>query len=222
MKVVALLPIKLGSKRVPGKNIKPFYDGTPLVHFIQQACLASRLIEQLYVFCSDESIQDYLLPGVRYLQRPKWLDRDAANSNDIIREFIKEVDAEIYLETHATSPFTKPETLDAAIEKVVLGEYDSSFLAQPLRTFLWKGGKPLNFDPQCFPRTQDLEPLFAESSGAFVFAKATFLKYDRRVGVNPFIQEIDAIEAIDIDYPEDFEMANALYKEVVKNECTNK
>ena len=38
MKTVALIPIKLGSKRVPGKNIKPFFDGTPLMHFIQKAC----------------------------------------------------------------------------------------------------------------------------------------------------------------------------------------
>ena len=47
MKTVALIPIKLGSKRVPGKNIKPFFDGTPLMHFIQRACLDAKTIDEV-------------------------------------------------------------------------------------------------------------------------------------------------------------------------------
>lgn len=63
MKTVALIPIKLGSKRVPGKNIKPFFDGTPLMHFIQRACLDEKTIDEVDVYCSDEAVQEYILPG---------------------------------------------------------------------------------------------------------------------------------------------------------------
>ncbi len=63
MKTVALIPIKLGSKRVPGKNIKPFFDGTPLMHFIQRACLDVNTIDEVDVYCSDEAVQEYILPG---------------------------------------------------------------------------------------------------------------------------------------------------------------
>jgi CMP-N-acetylneuraminic acid synthetase len=221
MRTVALLPIKLDSERVRGKNVKPFFDGTPLMAFIQRACLAAKNINETYIYCSNEQVKSYLLDGVRFLDRPKWLDGNNVNSNDIIREFIKEIDADVYLETHATSPFTKPDTLNAVVEKVASGEFDSAFLAESLREFLWQDGKPLNFDPQHFPRTQDLTPIYAESSGAFVFTKATFQKYDRRVGVNPYIHEIDSIEAVDIDYPIDFEIANAIYKEIICNERSN-
>lgn len=221
MKVVALIPLKLKNERVPGKNLKKFYDGTPLVEFIQKACLGAKRVDEIYVYCSNEDAKDYLLPGVQFLKRPQFLDEDTSNCNDIIREFMKEVTADIYVVAHATGPFTKSESIDACVEKVVSKEYDSAFLAKRMQEFLWQDGKALNFDVQHFPRTQDLKPIYSEASGAFVFPKETFLKYDRRVGIKPYIHEVDLIEAIDIDYPIDFDIANAVYKEIMKNECTD-
>ena len=75
MKVVALIPIKLGSVRVPQKNIKPFFDGTPLMHFIQRTCLESGLIDEVYIYCSNEDVKEYILPGVKFLKRPVTLSK---------------------------------------------------------------------------------------------------------------------------------------------------
>lgn len=221
MKTVALIPIKLGSKRVPQKNIKPFFDGTPLMAFIQQACLDAGNIDEVYIYCSDETVKPFLLPNVRFLKRPAYLDLDDKNANDIIREFIKTVDADIYVNAHTTSPFAKPETIAELVEKVGSGKYDSAFCAEGMRTFMWQDLKPINFDPDHFPRTQDLPLIYGETSIAYVFTKESFLKHNRRLGDNPFIKEVSKIEAIDIDYPEDFEIANAIYKEIIKNECKN-
>lgn len=215
MKTVAIIPIKLGSTRIPLKNIKPFYDGTPLMYFIQRSCLKSKLIDEVYIYCSDEAVKDYTLPGVHFLKRPEFLDFDSANANDFIREFMKTVDADIYVNAHTTSPFARPETIDDLIMKVASGEYDSAFCAENIKTFLWSEGKPLNFDPDHFPRTQDLPDIYGETSIAYVFTKQSFLTHNRRLGVNPYIKEVGKIEAMDIDYPEDFEIANAVYKEVV-------
>ena len=215
MKIVALIPIKLGSKRVPKKNIKPFFDGTPLMSFIQQTCLKSDKIDETYIYCSDETVKDYVLPGVKFLKRPEFLDGDDKNSNDIIREFMKSVDADIYVEAHTTSPFSKFETINDLVDKVASGEYDSAFCAEALRTFMWQNGKPINFDPDHFPRTQDLPLIYGETSIAYVFTKDTFTKFNRRVGVKPYVKEVGKIEAMDIDYPEDFEICNAIYKEVI-------
>jgi CMP-N-acetylneuraminic acid synthetase len=222
MKTVALIPIKLGSVRVPGKNIKPFFDGTPLIHFVQKVCLNSNRIDETYVYCSDKSIKEYLLPGVTYINRPAYLDGDNINANDIIREFMKVVSADIYVNVHATSPFAKVETVDTCIDKVASGEYDSAFCAESIRTFMWKDGKPINFNPDNFPRTQDLPLIYAETSIAYVFSRKTFLKYNRRVGLNPYVHNVGKIEAIDIDYPEDFIIADAVYKEVIRtHDCRN-
>ena len=218
MKVVALIPIKLSSTRIPGKNIKPFYDGTPLMSFIQRACLQSEKIDDVYVYCSDDAVKPYVLPGVTYLKRPTFLDGDNINANDFIREFMKEVDADIYVNAHTTSPFAKSETIDECVDKVSSGEYDSAFCAEAIKTFMWENGKPLNFDPSNFPRTQDLPLIYGETSIAYVFTKESFLKHNRRLGSKPYVKEVSRIEAIDIDYPEDFAIANAIYKEMIKNE----
>jgi len=215
MKAVVLIPIKLGSERMPGKNIKPFFDGTPLMHLIQRVCLSLKSVHDIYVYCSDEGVTRYLLPGVAFLQRPAYLDGNECGSNHIIAEFIKVVDADFYIETHATAPFARVETFDACLKKVTEGEYDSAFCARSLKSFLWRDGKPLNFNLANFPRTQDLAVIYAEAPGAYVFSKETFLKFGRRVGEKPYIHEVGGIEATDIDYPEDFEMANLIYKEII-------
>lgn len=216
MKTVALIPIKLDSKRVPGKNIKPFFDGTPLMYFIQKVCLQSDRIDETYIYCSNEKVQEYILPDVKFLKRPEYLNGDNINANDVIREFMKTVDADIYVNAHTTSPFAKVETINNCIDKVASGEYDSAFCAESIKAFMWENGKPINFDPDHFPRTQDLPDIYAETSIAYVFTKETFNKYNRRVGIKPYIQEVGKVEAIDIDYPEDFEIANAIYKEIIK------
>lgn len=127
MKTVALIPIKLGSKRVPGKNIKPFFDGTPLMHFIQRTCLEAKNIDEVYIYCSDDAVKKYILPGVKYLKRPKYLDGDSINANDFIREFMNTVDADIYVNAHTTSPFAKISTIEECVDKVASGKYDSAF-----------------------------------------------------------------------------------------------
>lgn len=216
MKVVALLPIKLNNKRVPGKNTKQFSDGTPLMKLIQIACLKSEKINEIYLYCSDETVVEFMEKGVHFLKRPEYLDTDKANSNDIIKEFMKEIDADIYVETHATGPFTKSRSIDICVDKVSSGEYDSAFLARRIQEFLWQDGVAMNFDIQNFPRTQDLQPVYCEAPGAYVFTKDTFIKYNRRVGIKPYIHEVSEIESRDIDYPEDFVIADAIYMNIIK------
>lgn len=218
MKVVSLIPIKLNSTRIPGKNTKELYDGTPLMHFIQKTCLQAKNIDEVYIYCSDETAQDYLVPGVKFLKRPEYLDGDDCNANDIIREFMNVVNADIYVNAHTTSPFAKTSTVEELVDKVLSGEYDSAFCAESIKTFMWQDGKPLNFDPDHFPRTQDLPTIYGETSIAYVFSKESFVKHGRRLGSKPYIKEVGKIEAMDIDYPEDFEIANAIYKEIIRNE----
>ena len=213
-----MIPIKLNNQRIPGKNLKCFDDGTPLVHFVQRAMLGSKWLDCIYVYCSDERIQDYLLPGVKFIKRPEYLDTDQCNCNDIICEFVKSVDADIYCVSHVTGPFTKSSSIDACIEAVRNGQYDSAFLAKGMKEFLWQNNQALNFDIQNFPRTQDLEPIYSEAPGAYVFPKKTFLKYRRRVGIHPYIHEVDEIESRDIDYPVDFIIANAIYMNILRKD----
>lgn len=213
MKIVAMVPIKLNSERVKEKNLRTFYDGKPLIHFILEALVRSTLINEIYVYCSDERIRDYLIDGVRFLKRPAFLDLNTSNCNDIIREFVKEVRADYYVVSHATAPFTKTESIDRCIDNVVNSDkYDSAFTVEKIQNFMWTNGRPLNFEPSHFPRTQDLEPIYVETSGAFVFPIEVFETYNRRIGIKPCLVEVEPAESCDIDTEYDMSVAQALYQ----------
>lgn len=216
-KVIAMIPIKLNSERVKNKNIREFCDGRPLIQFIESALEGSKYIDKIYVYCSNSEIKNYLKDPTKYLQRPSYLDGNDCNCNDIIREFIKVIASDIYVVSHTTAPFTKSSSIDKCIESVAEDrQFDSSFLVKRVQTFLWDSERALNFDVQHFPRTQDLKPIFTETSGAHVFTRDVFQRYDRRVGVKPCLVEVDEIESIDIDTEEEMQIAQAIYQYRIK------
>jgi CMP-N-acetylneuraminic acid synthetase len=213
MKTVAFVPIKLNNERFPGKNTKCFDDGTPLVQIVLKKLvkLKDDCIDEIYVFCSDEAIIPYMPDGVTFLKRDKSLDTKETRNNHICAAFLREVDADVYAIAHATSPFATAEHIGECIRAVQTGKYDSAFCAEEIRGFFWQNGKPLNFDLKNIPRTQDMTPIYQEIATPLVFARETFIKHGSRTGINPYICPCTEFEAVDIDYPENFEFANLIY-----------
>lgn len=210
-KIVAIMPIKLNNERCPGKNTR-LLGGKPLLRHELDSLVETGLCDEINVFCSNDAIVPFLSTGVKFLERPKDLDLPTSNFTQIFSSFISQKDADIYVYAHATAPFVKVETMKECIEAVLSEEFDSAFCAIRLQDFLWKNGEPLNFDATNLPRTQDLEPIYQETSGIYVFTKDVFEKYKRRIGVRPFIKEVSFEEAVDIDTPEDFKLAEVLLK----------
>ena len=211
MKVVAFVPIKLNSQRLPHKNILPI-AGHPLCWHLCNTLLKVNNIDEVYVYCSDERVSDYIPEGVILKKRDKKLDGDLVKGFDIYRSFISEVDADVYVLAHTTSPFIKQESIDNALKHIVSGSNDSAFSAEKVQTFAWYKDKPINYDLNDVPRTQDLEPIWVETSAFFMFKKEIFTDYNRRIGFNPYIQEVSGIEAIDIDEKKDYDLACQLAK----------
>ena len=209
MKIVAVMPIKLHNERCPGKNTR-ILGQKPLLQYELDNLLETGLCDNVCVYCSDDAVVPYLPQGVNFLKRPKVLDLPTSNFTQIFKNFTSEVDADIYVYAHATAPFISVDTMIQCIDSVKSGEYDSAFCAVKLQDYLWKNGEPLNFDAANLPRTQDLQPIYQETSGIYVFTRDVFMKYGRRIGINPFIKEVGFKEAIDIDEPEDFELAEAM------------
>lgn len=218
MKVVALVPIKLHSQRLPHKNILEL-DGKPLCYHMTENLLKIEEIDESYVYCSDESIKDYLPEDIKFLKRDSYLDGDLVKGQEIYENFINKVDADIYVLAHATAPFIKKETIQNALNKVLSGEYDSALSVKKVQTFTWYQGKTLNYNLENIPRTQDIEPIYYETSAFFIFKKEVFTQMEkRRIGNKPYFQEVDDIEAIDIDYPEDFKFAQVIMKSLNSKE----
>lgn len=206
MKVVSFVPIKLNSQRLPHKNILPM-AGHPLCWHICNSLNQVSEIDKVYVYCSDESIKNYLPEKTVFEKRSAKLDGDTVKGFEIYESFISKVDADIYVLAHATSPFTRPKSIANALNYVISGEYDSAFSAERIQTFAWYQGRPINYDLDDVPRTQDMQPIWVETSAFFVFRKEIFTKYHRRIGFHPYIQEVEGIEAVDIDEKKDYELA---------------
>lgn len=200
----------MNNERLPGKNTK-ILGNKPLISFIQESLLHSNGIDDIYVFCSNSDIKNYLLDGIIFLQREKELDLPDSNFTQIFSSFMNRIDSDIYVYAHATAPFVTVDTINECIWAVKSGKFDSAFCASKIQDYLWKEGKALNFDPTNLPRSQDLTPIYRETSGIYVFNKEVFEKYRKRIGTKPYIREVSFKESIDINNPEDFKLAEIFY-----------
>ena len=212
MKVVAFVPIRLNSKRVVGKNLKMLGD-KPLLQYILDTLASTSSVDEVYVYCSQEEIKPMLPAGVKFLKRDEWLDRDETLGQEIYDAFTKEVDADVYLLAHTTSPFIKAETIENAVKQVTEGGHDSAFSAQKVQTFAWYKGATLNYNLKEIPRTQTIEPVYFETSAFYIFRKEVWTVAHQRIGEKPYMAIVDPIEGIDIDNPEDFEVAEKVLPE---------
>ena len=215
MKIVAVIPIKFNNRRLPGKNIRPFTGGKPLCQYVFSTAMDIKQFDAVYVYCSDDRVKEYMLPGMKFLRRSEKFDADSAVINDLLKAFAEEVPADIYTLMHVTAPFIKPSTVEKGIAAVASGEYDSAFSVQGMQEFLWQDGKPLNYNPIFVPRTQDLPKIYKETSAFFVYNKDV-IKSGRRIGDKPFMVETGETESIDIDNEEDFMIADAVFSCIVK------
>ena len=211
MKIVAVVPMKLNNTRLPQKNTKPFHNGKPLCHYILSTLLQVEEIDEVYVYCSSEDIQNYIPDGVKYLKRSQTLDTDTTKMNEVLASFAGEVYADMYVMTHTTAPFISADSIKKGIAAVKSGEYDSAFAVKKLQDFLWKDGKPFNYELNQIPRTQDLPVLYEETSGFYIYRSQVITELNRRIGNHPYMVEVSEIESVDIDEKEDFEIADAIF-----------
>lgn len=221
MKIVSFIPIKLNNQRLPGKNTM-ILNGKPTCNYIFETISNIDLIDEKYVYCSDEAIKPYIEPyekkGLIFKKRDKYLDGFQVKGLEIIDYFVHEVNADIYVLTHVTQPFTKSSSIEKALNMVISGKYDSAFSAVTLQDYMWMDGRPLNYNMKNIVRTQDLKPIYMETGAFFIFRKEVFTKLGQRIGENPYICEISQFEAVDIDTAEDFEFAKVVASFLSKGE----
>lgn len=209
----AITLIRLKSQRLPFKSIKEL-DGTPLCNYALKVMNKVPEIDNIIVYASNEDLCKYIDSSVRYtfVRRPESLDSNSATFNTIMDYAINIMDSDYILYFCVTSPFMKPETISEMVNKVIKEGYDSAFTVTEIRNFCWFKDKPLNYDPNNVPFTQDLEPVFVETSGLYIFKKDLYLQNKRRIGFKPYIKKVSLVEGHDIDYEEDFKIAECFIK----------
>ncbi len=215
LKIAALVPMRHHSQRVPGKNYRPL-AGKPLFHHIIHTLTQVPEISQVVVDTDSLPVIEGLrqhFPQVTVLERPERLRADAIPMNEILAYDLSMVEADFYLQTHSTNPLLRSETVGRGIREFFARypAYDSLFSVTRLQTRLWDQlSRPINHNPAILLQTQDLPPVYAENSCLYLFNRQTLLNRRNRLGERPYMFEISAGEAWDIDEELDFTICDLL------------
>lgn len=220
-RIVALVPMRHDSERVPGKNYRPFGD-RELYHHIIDTLLDCELIDEVVINTDSPRIMEGAsehFPQIRLIERPQELRDGTVPMNDVLLYDVTQVASDYYLQTHSTNPLLSSETITRAIGLFLdnYPSYDSLFSVTRIETRLWDGqARAINHNPAILLRTQDLPPVYEENSCLYIFSRSTLEKQHNRIGERPLMFEIDPVEAWDIDDETDFRIAEFLYCERMK------
>lgn len=218
--ITVFLPMRKGSIRVPGKNIMKFGKyNLGLTELKLNQLIALRNIENIVISTDCPEIVKYATSlrseKINFFPRPIELFGNI-DTDDLVNYVVNNLDFKHLLWTHVTSPFFTTNSYEKFISKyfevIKSSDHDSLVSVDRLQTFIFdQFGKPI-FDriTKRWPRTQTLDPLFAINSAAFLASKEVCLKFNDRLGSNPYFYESTYLESVDVDTKEQFEFASLI------------
>lgn len=222
MKITAFLPCRKGSERVPKKNIRrfgPFKHG--LIEIKLHQLLSVNEIDNIVLSTNDDEIIEYAHQiknkKLSIHKRADTLATSETSTDSLVEHALGLIPEGHILWTHVTSPFLDAETYRKIINKYksVVGEgFDSLMTTNLIHGFLWGETGPINYsrDDEKWPRTQTIKPVHEINSGVFLSSTENYKKYEDRIGQQPFLYTLDKIRGFDIDWEDDFKMAECLYQ----------
>lgn len=224
--ITALLPCRAGSTRIKNKNTRSF-AGSSLLEIKLNQLLELEQIDRIILSTNDPVVIE--LWEKKYKSklelhiRPDEFASDTCDTHTLVQHFIQSLDFEHLLWTHTTSPFLGVESYQKIISKYweVLNQgFDSLLTAQRCQEFCFtEDGKALNYDVSKmgkWPRTQLLKPFYIVNSAVFLCSKKVMQVCKDRLGQRPFFYPSNQMEGIDLDWPEDFNFAENLWKVLQK------
>lgn len=225
MKISVFLPCRAGSERVPHKNTRTFanVEGGLLKIKLQQL-VACNAIDSIVLSTNDEEViqlaETVSSDKIRIDRRPEHLATSSTSTDDLVKYVPTIITEGAVLWTHVTSPFIDgkiyEEAIDAYKNALSKGDHDSLMSVTTLRTFIWNKEGAVNYDrnKEKWPRTQTIEPLYEINSGIFLADIDIYRNLEDRIGKKPFLFENNDIDSFDIDWEEDFFIAEAIYNKL--------
>lgn len=225
MKISVFLPCRAGSERVPHKNTRTFanVEGGLLKIKLQQL-VACNAIDSIVLSTNDEEViqlaETVSSDKIRIDRRPEHLATSSTSTDDLVKYVPTIITEGAVLWTHVTSPFIDgkiyEEAIDAYKNALSKGDHDSLMSVTALRTFIWNKEGAVNYDrnKEKWPRTQTIEPLYEINSGIFLADIDIYRNLEDRIGKKPFLFENNDIDSFDIDWEEDFFIAEAIYNKL--------
>ena len=223
MKITAVIPVRKGSQRVKDKNLRPFAGTTLLDNKIQMLLKVPEIDEIVVNTNSEAAIEfvelEYAGTKVRAQRREEYYASSQCSGSEFFKHLGEVTDTDIFIYTPCTSPFVKPETVSACVQKFLQNleenDHDCVSTVSSIKEFMWLDGKAINYDPLNAPNSQNLPDVVALNFGTTVVSRDNLIKNHNIIGKKPDFVITSDIEAIDIDTPLDFYIAEQMYQKLV-------
>lgn len=214
-KMIAMIPARLGSKRIPKKNIRYMGD-KPLIQYPIDLALRSGAFESVWVNTESKELGKVIQTmGAQFHERPRELAGDTATNREFTYEFLEKHPCDYVVMVNTTSPLLRQETLDKFMEYVKENDFDTvlSVVSEKEETFYQD--KPLNFSLQEKVNSQLLEPVEKIVWAMTAWKRKTFMRLQEE-GKNPVFGgkigkfAIPKDESCDLDTEEDWRIAEGI------------
>lgn len=223
------LPTRKGSQRVKSKNTRAF-AGIPggILELKLKQLLLCKSLTNIILSTNDElsaEVAAKIDPAqskIKVIWRPERLCLDTTVLTDLIAYVPEVIPEQHIIWGHTTTPFVNAEDYDKGVAEYfarIEEGFDSLISVMPLQNFLLDaGGNVFNFDDKAnrWPRTQDLPVLYEVNHAMFITSREVYLVEKNRVGPKPYLYEQDKIKSFDIDWVDDFLIAEAIYDKLFK------
>ncbi len=222
MHIVAVVVARGGSQRVPGKALRPFGDSTLIGHKIDELRKCA-LIDEVVVGSDDfDILREAEAHGATAKRRDEFhCDESVCPANEMIRDMVDMVGADVIVWAHPTNPLVEAETYDAAVREFLQrgSRYDSLCSVSAVRRHAWEydatagDWMPHNFDPNArvHPSARELPATLYQNGAIFIQPRDQMLANRYFYGAAPRLFEIDPPEDLDIDTEEDLHLARAVF-----------
>lgn len=209
-KVIAFVPAKSSSDRVPSKNMLLF-NGEPLFLYTVRKLLRCEFIDKVYVDSDSQEILDLAIKaGALPMLRDPTLASNATDGHALFYNEVQFADADIYIQHLCTSPFIKTSTIESCVKELSSdNEIDSLILASRSKQYTWKDGKP-SYPQSRIPNSIELPETICESMGLYVVSRGAALSTKRRIGLSPKLIFGSPVELVDINNEDDIELAKLI------------
>ena len=222
MSIKCFLPCRKGSERIPKKNIRPFAGYlNGLISIKLEQLLDVHQIDEVVLSSNDEEILDFAHKlenkKLSIHKRVDSLSSSSTSTDELIAHALELIPNSHILWTHVTSPFVTAQDYERILQRYLqaLNEgYDSLMTTNLIHGFLWNKHKPINYDRNIekWPRTQTLEPVHEVNSAVFLSHSSNYKAFQDRIGSKPLLYTIDRIKSFDIDWQDDFAIAECIVK----------
>ena len=212
--VIAMVPVRAGSTRVPNKNTRPF-GGTSLLQLKLKLLKKISGIKQTVVSTDCEESADIALKeGAKVQWRNEYYAGSEVTNDQHWFHIAQTTPGDIVFLAQVTSPLLRVSSMQSALNSFLDGgRHDSINSVSAEKKFLWKGSKPINYDIDATPKSQDLPEIVSLNFAITIIARAKMMERKNVVGNKPKFFQLDKVESLDVDDLIDFKVAELMFQE---------